>query len=89
VCGAPAEEVVGGVDFARLSETEDECPLRVHPAEHMANAPVFACCVKPLQHHKKAWVVVGVMQVLQLAHAFDTGLDFWETLFKALVLARI
>jgi hypothetical protein len=80
---------VGSLGLARLFESEDECSLRVHPAEHMANDPVFARRVKPPQHHQKGLVVVGVEQVLQLAHAFDMGLDFGESLFLALLLARI
>src|SRR6266446_7763125 len=83
------EEIVRGFLFARLLESEDERPLRVHSAEHMPNDAVLAGRVERLQHDKKGLAAVRVKQVLQLVHAFDMGLDFGQSLFVGLVLAGV
>src|SRR5262249_10594194 len=69
------QKIVGGLLLARLLETEDEGPLRVHPAKNVANNAVFAGSVECLQDHKKGLVAVRIEQVLQLVHACDVFLN--------------
>jgi hypothetical protein len=86
--GAP-EKVVSSFVFARLLESEDECPLWVQSAEHVANDAVFAGGVKRLQYDEKRLIAVRVKQVLQLFHAFDMFEELGCSLFIGLVFTRV
>src|SRR5262249_5571314 len=83
------EKVVRGFLFARLLESEDEGPLRIHPAEHMPDGAVLAGRIERLQHHEKGLAAVRVKQVLQLVHALGVLLDLGERLLRSLVLADV
>src|SRR6516225_8044251 len=83
------KEVVGKFLFARLLESEDEGPLRIHSAEYMPNGAVLAGRVERLQHHEKGLAAVRVKQVLQLVHALGMLLDLGERLLMSLVLADV
>src|SRR5271154_1097272 len=86
--GAP-EEIVSGLDLARLLEAEDRCPFRVHAAEEMSDHPVLAGGVERLQYDEKGLITVGVKQVLQLVHAFDMFEDLGCGVLMGLVFARV
>src|SRR5262249_7585148 len=86
--GAP-EKIVIGLLFARLLESEDRRPLRVHSAEHVPDDAVLAGGVKSLQDDEKGLIAVRVEQVLQFGHAFDMGLDLRQSLLMGLVLAGV
>src|SRR5271154_5624896 len=65
------EEIVSGLDLARLLKAGDRCPFRVHAAKEMSDHPVLAGGVERLQYDEKGLITVGVKHVLQLVHSFD------------------
>jgi len=86
--GAP-EKVVRGFLLAGLLESEHRRALRVHPAEHVPDDPIFAGRVERLQCDEQRLIAVGVQQVLQLRHAFDVPGDLGSGRVMGLVFARV
>ncbi len=81
--GSP-KEIVSGFLFARLLESKDECPLRIHSTKNMANN-----AVECLQNHEEGLAPVRVEQVLQLVHPCGVSLRLGQSLLMAFVIACV
>ncbi len=86
--GSP-KEIVSGFLFARLLESKDECPLRIHSTKNMANNAVLTGGVECLQNHEEGLAPVRVEQVLQLVHACGVSLRLGQSLLMAFVIACV
>jgi hypothetical protein len=83
----PPQEVVGGLEAARLLEADGDCPLGIHAAEEVAHHPVLAARIERLQDHEQGLVPVGIEQVLKPVHARDLLRDLGQRRLVRPVLA--